>query len=65
MGKFELAVTELRRAFEVPHPDDSVSHAINLAIMLCELGRCDEAVGLLPKMEEAREYGKMQIARVG
>jgi beta-barrel assembly-enhancing protease len=64
LGRFEDAARELRRAYELPHRNDSVSHAINLASILCELDRADEALSLLPKMGDAGDYGKLQIALV-
>jgi beta-barrel assembly-enhancing protease len=64
LGRFEDAARELRRAYDLPHPADSVSHAINLAFMLCELDRPDEALSLLPKIDDASDYGKAKIALV-
>jgi tetratricopeptide (TPR) repeat protein len=64
LGRFEDAEAEFRRAASLPHQDDAVSQAINLAIYLCELDRPQEALEVLPKMEDASDYGKTQIAFV-
>jgi hypothetical protein len=63
LGRFDDAVNELRRSLTVPRVD-KVSQAINLAALFCELSRPDEALSVLPKMEDASDYGKIQIARI-
>ncbi len=62
MGRFEDAEAEFRRAADLPHQDGAISQLINLALYLCELDRPREAVDMLPKMEDASDYGKTQIA---
>jgi thioredoxin-like negative regulator of GroEL len=63
LGRFDDAVTELQRSLTVPRVD-KVSQAINLAELFCELNRPDEALSVLPKMDDASEYGKTQIALI-
>ena len=64
LGRFGEAETELRRALGLAAQNDAVNHQINLAALLCELNRPDEALHLLPTMDQASDYGKTQIAMV-
>jgi tetratricopeptide (TPR) repeat protein len=63
LGRYDEAVQQLRRGVEVTHKTDSVSQPIDLALLLCELNRPDEAMAALPT-EEASNYGKMLMALV-
>jgi beta-barrel assembly-enhancing protease len=66
MGRFEDAVASLQRALQWTTEkkiDARISHAINLAALLCELDRPREALPLLPT-EGLSPYGKMQRADV-
>lgn len=70
LGRSEEAVAELQRAAALPGRRDLVSQPINLAWLLCELGRPGEALAALPqfpgKPSEAyiSPYGLMQVALV-
>jgi len=64
MGRYDEAVRALQRAVALPNRSDSISQNINLALLLCELDRPDEALALLPPEEKASAYGKMLIALV-
>jgi Tfp pilus assembly protein PilF len=64
LGRFAEAEAELRRAVDLAAEKDAVSHKINLADFLCELNRPDEALRVLPQMDQASDYGKTQIVIV-
>jgi tetratricopeptide (TPR) repeat protein len=64
LGRYDEAVQQLRRGAELAHKTDSVSQPIDLALLLCELNRPDEAMAALPPAENASIYGKMLIALV-
>jgi hypothetical protein len=64
MGRYDEAVRELQRAVALPNRSDFVSQNIDLALLLCELNRPDEALALLPPEERVTGYGKMFIALV-
>ncbi len=64
LGRYDEAIQQLRRGVEVSHKTDSVSQPIDLALLLCELNRPDEAMAALPAKEGASDYGKMLMALV-
>jgi tetratricopeptide (TPR) repeat protein len=64
LGRHDEAVRQLRRGAEVKHPGDLASQPIDLALLLCELDRPDEAIAVLPAPENANGYGRMLIALV-
>ena len=64
LGRYDEALDLLRRAARWQGMTDNVSHAINLAALLCELGMPEEALAELPSDAKASTYGKMQIAAV-
>ena len=64
LGRYDAAVRQLRRSVELKHTDDVVSQPIDLALLLCELDRPDEAMAALPAPDGANSYGKMLIALV-
>lgn len=64
LGRHDEAVRQLRRGTEVRHAGDLVSQPIDLALLLCELDRPDEAIAVLPAPEHANGYGRMLIALV-
>jgi tetratricopeptide (TPR) repeat protein len=61
LGRFEEAVVQLRRAVEVPGSRDKISYPVNLAWLLCDLDRPDEALMVLPQGKAASPYGNMAI----
>jgi tetratricopeptide (TPR) repeat protein len=64
LGRYDEALEELRRAARWQGATDKVSHGINLAALLCEMGMPEEAMAVLPSNESATAYGKMQIEAV-
>lgn len=62
LGRDEQAVHELQRAVTLRH--GSVSQSIDLAALLCALGRSSEGLPLLPPDSQVSEFGKMMIALV-
>jgi tetratricopeptide (TPR) repeat protein len=64
LGRYDQAVAALKRAVELPRRSDAVSQPINLAELLCELDRPEEALQLLPADDKASDYGRMQITSV-
>jgi tetratricopeptide (TPR) repeat protein len=64
LGRFDEAVTQLRRALELPNKTDEVSQPIDYALFLCELDRPDEALGVLPDEGKISGYGRMLSALV-
>jgi tetratricopeptide (TPR) repeat protein len=64
LGRYDEAVAELRRAVDLPDRIDKVSQPINLAQLLCDLGRADEALQLLPAEDKVSKYGRMQLESV-
>jgi hypothetical protein len=75
LGRTEEAVAELRQAAALPNRVDQVSQPINLAELLCELGRPEEALAALPDLSDGTKaavpdasrisgYGLMQVASV-
>jgi tetratricopeptide (TPR) repeat protein len=64
LGRYDEALEQLRRAARWQGTTDKVSHAINLASLLCEMGMPEEAMTVLPADEKASAYGKMQIEAV-
>jgi tetratricopeptide (TPR) repeat protein len=64
LGRYQEAVDILRRVADLPDRTDKVSHAVNLAALLCELDLPEEALKFLPPLDQASTYGKMQIASI-
>jgi len=70
LGRSDEAVAELRRATVLPERRDKFSQPINLAALLCELGRPEEALAALPLLPVAQDsdtispYGMMQVESV-
>jgi tetratricopeptide (TPR) repeat protein len=62
LGRYDEAVQQLQRGAQLPHKRDLVSQPINLALMLCDLDRPEEALQALPVSEHTSGYGKMLIA---
>jgi tetratricopeptide (TPR) repeat protein len=62
LGRSDEAVQQLQRAAQLPHKRDTVSQPINLALLLCDLDRPEEALQALPESEPTSGYGKMLIA---
>ena len=60
LARYDEAIDELRRATQLPNRDDKVSQPINLASLLCELERPEEALASLPS-DGVSAYGRMQI----
>ena len=64
LGRYDEAVQQLQRAAQLPLKRDAVSQPIDLALLLCDLDRPDQALLALPAPEKASIYGKMLIALV-
>jgi hypothetical protein len=62
LGRYDEAVQQSQRGAHLPHKPDAVGESINLALMLCDLDRPDEALEALPVSGNASAYGKMLIA---
>ena len=60
-ARYEEAVAVLRRAIQLTNRRDKTSQPLNLAGLLCELDRPEEALALLPPPETAGDYGRMVI----
>jgi tetratricopeptide (TPR) repeat protein len=56
LGRYDEALALLRQA-SGESKEDPVSHALNLSILLAELGRPQEAVAAVPPLESASAYG--------
>lgn len=61
LGRFDDALTTRQQLIRWPGNKDFVSHNINLAQILCELGRPQEALAVLPQPDKATPFGRMQI----
>lgn len=61
LGRFDEAVTTQQRSIQWPGNKDLISHHINLAEVLCEFDRPQEALAVLPQPDKASPYGRMQI----
>lgn len=57
LGRYDEALALLRQA-SGESKEDPVSHALNLSVLLAELGRPQEAVAAVPPLESASEYGR-------
>lgn len=64
LGRYQEAVDTLRRATDLPDRTDKVSQPVNLAALLCELELPEEALKLLPPLDQVTAYGKMQIESI-
>jgi tetratricopeptide (TPR) repeat protein len=64
LGRYDEAVAQLQQAIAASAHTDHVSHEINLAGLLCELGRAAEIVQVLPGDDTLSAYGRMQRAKV-
>jgi beta-barrel assembly-enhancing protease len=64
LGRYDEAAEALRRATELPDRVDTVSQPINLAALLCELDRPEEALALLPNTDKVSAFGRMQIESI-
>jgi tetratricopeptide (TPR) repeat protein len=64
LGRYDEAVQQLRRGAQLPERRDKVSQPIDLALLLCELDRPDEALLALPSPDQVSNYGNMLIALV-
>jgi tetratricopeptide (TPR) repeat protein len=64
LGRYDEAVQHLRRGAHLANEQDAVSQPIDLALLLCELDRPDDALLALPASERASSYGRMLIVLV-
>jgi len=64
LGRYDEAVDALRRATTLPDRVDTVSQSINLAGLLCELDRSEEALASLPSADRVSAFGRMQIESI-
>jgi tetratricopeptide (TPR) repeat protein len=64
MGRYDEAVAALRQATQLPEQTSTVDQSINLADLLCELDRPEEALAALPSVTKVNPYGRMQIETV-
>ncbi len=64
LGRYDEAVAALRKAAQLPEPASSVGPSINLAYLLCELDRPEEALAALPPAAKVSAYGRMQVESV-
>ena len=64
LGRYDEAVAQLQQAIAAAAHTDHVSHEINLAGVLCELGRAAEALQVLPGEDTLSAYGRMERAKV-
>jgi beta-barrel assembly-enhancing protease len=61
MGRYDEAVAALRQATQLPDSADPVDQSINLADLLCDLDRPEEALAALPPVTKVNAYGRMQV----
>jgi hypothetical protein len=61
MGRYDEAVAALRQATQLPDPTVAIDQSINLADLLCELNRPEEALAALPPVTKVSAYGRMQV----
>ncbi len=64
LGRDEEAVQQLQRAVNLPQRADRISQDIDLALLLCDLGRSSEALALLPAGDKISDFGNMRVALV-
>jgi tetratricopeptide (TPR) repeat protein len=64
LGRYDEAVEALRRATLLQDRTDKVSQPLDLAMLLCELGRAGEALGYIPPDDQLSVYGKIVAASV-
>jgi tetratricopeptide (TPR) repeat protein len=64
MGRYDEAVAALRQAAQLPDQASTVDQSINLASLLCDLDRPEEALAALPSAAKVNAYGRMQVETV-
>ncbi|MDB5972719.1 MAG: hypothetical protein JWQ90_5169 [Hydrocarboniphaga sp.] len=62
LGRWDEAVLQLERAARRPENGrPNINQAINLAQLLCKLGRPEPALGVISEIENVSKYGLMQM----
>jgi tetratricopeptide (TPR) repeat protein len=64
LGQFDAALDSKQQAVRLADNADTVSHSLNLASLLCRLGRPDAALAALPGTEHASAYGLLVMEAI-
>jgi hypothetical protein len=64
LGRYDEAVEALRLAVQLKDRTDKASQPLNLALLLCEIGRAGEGLGYLPADDQLSAHGKILAASV-